>query len=96
MTKDLLWEDSDPLWPARYTASGFVIAMPASIEDVDAITYAARFYAAIADGRSVHTAHRLSRVAVEMNGLANHDLPTLNYAADIDPRATKLVTPPPV
>ncbi|MGW3424101.1 SAV_2336 N-terminal domain-related protein [Streptomyces phaeochromogenes] len=74
----------------------FVIAMPASIGDVDAITYAARFYAAIADGRSVHAAHRLSRVAVEMNGLANHDLPTLSYAADIDPRATKLVTPPPV
>lgn len=74
----------------------FVIAMPASIGDVDAITYAARFYAAIADGQSVHAAHRLSRVAVEMNGLTNHDLPTLSYAADIDPRATKLVTPPPV
>ena len=74
----------------------FVIAMPASIGDVDAISYAARFYAAIADGQSVHAAHRLSRVAVEMNGLANHDLPTLSYAANIDPRATKLVTPPPV
>ncbi|MFJ7182250.1 SAV_2336 N-terminal domain-related protein [Streptomyces massasporeus] len=74
----------------------FVIAMPASIGDVDAITYAARFYAAIADGQSVHAAHLLSRVAVEMNGLDNHDLPTLSYAADIDPRASKLVTPPPV
>ncbi|MFB0620335.1 SAV_2336 N-terminal domain-related protein [Streptomyces sp. AGS-58] len=74
----------------------FVIAMPASIGDVDAITYAARFYAAISDGQSVHAAHRLSRVAVEMNGLTSHDLPTLSYAADIDPRTTKLVTPPPV
>ncbi|MFF5728159.1 SAV_2336 N-terminal domain-related protein [[Kitasatospora] papulosa] len=74
----------------------FVIAMPASIGDVDAITYAAQFYAAIADGQSVHAAHRLSRVTVEMNGLANRDLPTLSYAADVDPRATKLVTPPPV
>ncbi|MFF7870907.1 SAV_2336 N-terminal domain-related protein [Streptomyces qaidamensis] len=74
----------------------FVIAMSASIGDVDAITYAARFYAAIADGQSVHAAHLLSRVAVEMNGLDNHDLPTLSYAADIDPRASKLVTPPPV
>ncbi|PWJ07993.1 hypothetical protein DKG34_05565 [Streptomyces sp. NWU49] len=74
----------------------FVIAMPASIGDVDAITYAARFYAAIADGQSVYAAHRLSRASVEMSGLPDHGQPTLSHAADIDSRDTKLVTPPPV
>ena len=30
-----------------------------------------------------------------MNGLLDRDLPTLACAADVDPSATKLVTPPP-
>ncbi|MFD9422983.1 MULTISPECIES: hypothetical protein [unclassified Streptomyces] len=73
----------------------FAIGMSDSIDDVDAITYAARFYAAIAEGQSIQGAHRLSQAAVEMNGLLHHDLPTLTCAPGVDPGATKLVTPPP-
>jgi hypothetical protein len=73
----------------------FAIGMSDSIGDVDAMTYAARFYAAVADGQSVEAAHLLSQAAIEMNGLPNYDLPALAYAPDVDPRATRLVTPPP-
>ncbi|GGJ56422.1 hypothetical protein [Streptomyces brasiliensis] len=69
--------------------------MSDSIGDDDAITYAARFYAAIADGQSVQSAHLLSRVNIEMNGLPHHELPTLTCAPDVDPTATRLVTSPP-
>ncbi|MGW7359983.1 hypothetical protein ACWGI0_25975 [Streptomyces sp. NPDC054802] len=72
----------------------FAIGMSDSIGDVDAITYAARFYAAIAEGQSVQAAHLISQAAVEMNGLSDHDLPTLACAADVDPGVTRLVTPP--
>ncbi|MFI8093208.1 SAV_2336 N-terminal domain-related protein [Streptomyces sp. NPDC086080] len=74
----------------------FVIGMSDSIGNGGAITYTARFYAAIADGQSVQAAHLLSRAAVELTGLPDHDLPVLSHAADVDSRATKLVTPPPV
>ncbi|MEU6825782.1 hypothetical protein ABZ921_34655 [Streptomyces atriruber] len=73
----------------------FAIGMANSIGDVDAITYAARFYAAIAEGQSVQGAHLLGRAAVEMNGLPDHEVPTLTFAPDVDPSATRLVTPPP-
>ncbi|WP_256338604.1 MULTISPECIES: hypothetical protein [unclassified Streptomyces] len=73
----------------------FAIGMTKSIGDVDAITYAARFYAAIAEGQSVQGAHLLGRVAVEMNGLPDHEVPTLTCAPDVAPSATLLVTPPP-
>jgi hypothetical protein len=72
----------------------FAIGMAKSIGDVDAITYAARFYAAIAEGQSVPGAHLLGRAAVEMNGLPDHEVPTLAYAPDVDPSTTRLVTPP--
>ncbi|GGZ89573.1 hypothetical protein GCM10010371_56800 [Streptomyces subrutilus] len=74
----------------------FAIGMSDTIEDADAINYAARFYAAIAEGQSVQAAHRFSRAAMEMNGLLDHELPTLACAPGVDPGATKLVTPPPV
>ncbi|MGK9462520.1 SAV_2336 N-terminal domain-related protein [Streptomyces sp. G6] len=73
----------------------FAIGMSDSIGDVDAITYAARFYAAVADGQSIQAAHLLSQAAIEMNGLLGRDLPTLTCAANVDPSATRLVTPPP-
>ncbi|MFB7109171.1 hypothetical protein [Streptomyces sp. NPDC056291] len=73
----------------------FAIGMSDTIGDIDAITYAARFYASVADGQSVQAAHLLSQAAIEMNGLFDHDLPSLTCAADVDPSATKLVTPPP-
>ncbi|MET7830955.1 hypothetical protein ABZT23_40645 [Streptomyces sp. NPDC005386] len=72
----------------------FAIGLSDTINDIDAITYAARFYAAVADGQSVRAAHELSQAAVEMNGLLDHDLPTLACAENVDPGTTKLVTPP--
>ncbi|WP_129308560.1 hypothetical protein [Streptomyces sp. L2] len=73
----------------------FAIGMADSIGDIDAITYAARFYAAIAEGQSVQGAHLLGRAAVEMNGLPDHEVPVLTCTPDVDAGATQLVTPPP-
>lgn len=73
----------------------FAIGMSDTINDIDAIVYAARFYAVVADGQSVRAAHELSQAAIEMNGLLDHDLPTLACAENVDPGTTKLVTPPP-
>ncbi|MGC5346962.1 hypothetical protein [Streptomyces sp. DT171] len=73
----------------------FAIGMSDSIGDVDAITYAARFYASVADGQSVQGSHLLSQAAIAMNGLPGHALPTLACAANVDPSTAKLVTPPP-
>lgn len=74
----------------------FAIGMSDTIGDVDAITYAARFYAAVADGQSVQGAHLLSKAAIALNGLRDHELPTLACAAGVDPGTAKLVIPPPV
>ncbi|WP_228039877.1 CHAT domain-containing protein [Streptomyces chromofuscus] len=73
----------------------FAIGMSDSIGDTDAIVYAARFYASVAEGQSIQSAHLLSRAAIELSGLQDHDLPTLACAPDVDPGATRLVTPPP-
>ncbi|MFE9782227.1 hypothetical protein ACFYPA_29245 [Streptomyces sp. NPDC005775] len=48
----------------------------------------------MADGQSVQRAHLLSKAAIALNGLLDHELPTLAHPADIDPGAAKLVTPP--
>lgn len=72
----------------------FAIGMSDSIGDTDAITYAARFYASVADGQSIQAAHALGQAAVELAGLLDHDLPTLECLADVDPAAAFLVTPP--
>ncbi|MFG3545594.1 MULTISPECIES: hypothetical protein [Streptomyces] len=74
----------------------FAIGMSDSIGDTDAITYAARFYASVADGQSVQGAHLLSKAAIALNGLLDDELPILAHPADVDPGTTKLVTPPPV
>ncbi|KAB2812568.1 CHAT domain-containing protein [Pimelobacter simplex] len=70
------------------------IGMSAPIGDADAITFATRFYRAIADGQSVESALAIARVDMEMNGLADHDLPTLVTAPEVDPSAVRLVLPP--
>lgn len=70
------------------------IGMKASVGDADAITFATRFYRAIADGQSVESALTIARVDMEMNGLPDHDLPTLVTRPDIDPSTVRLVLPP--
>jgi hypothetical protein len=72
----------------------FAIGMSDSIGDLDAIAYAARFYSAVADGQSIQSAHLIGRAGVALNGLPDHDLPTLDWASNVDPKATRLVTPP--
>ena len=71
----------------------FAIGMADSIDDADAINYAAQFYAAIANGQSVNSAHLAGQVRLELDGLDSADLPTLAWAPDVDPTTTILVRP---
>lgn len=71
----------------------FAIGMPDSIDDGDAINYAAQFYASVANGQSINSAHLAGRVRLELDGLESAELPTLACAADVDPAATVLVKP---
>lgn len=71
----------------------FAIGMADSIEDGDAINYAAQFYAAIASGQSIKASHLLGQAALELAGLDGAELPTLAWAQDVDPEATILVKP---
>ena len=70
------------------------IGMSDSIEDRDAIAYAARFYASVANGTSLLEAHELGRVAMELDGLSGADLRQLAHALDVDPGNVTLVVPP--
>ncbi|MCT1514048.1 CHAT domain-containing protein [Dietzia cercidiphylli] len=69
------------------------IGMADSIADTDAINYAAQFYAAIANGHSVHSSHLAARVSLELDGLEGYELPTLASADGIDPAKVVLVKP---
>jgi hypothetical protein len=69
------------------------IGMRDSIGDTDAMTFAARFYAAVADGQSVESAYRLAKVQMELNGLHDADLPILRHDPVVDPAAVVLVIP---
>lgn len=75
------------------TVAPFAIGMADEIEDADAITYAAQFYAAVANGQSVQAAHASGQAALQLAGLQGSDLPTLAWAPDVDPAATVLVQP---
>ena len=72
----------------------FAIGMSAEIEDGDAINYVAQFYAALANGQSIKSAHMSGRAALELAGLSGADLPTLGHADGADPAATIVVKPP--
>jgi len=76
------------------TVTPFAIGMTDEINDGDAIAYAAQFYAALANGQSIRSAHLSGQAALELAGLTGHDLPTLAHAADVDPATTILVKPP--
>lgn len=71
----------------------FAIGMADSIEDADAINYAAQFYAAVANGQSINSSHLSGQAALELAGLESADLPTLVWAPDVDPRTAILVNP---
>ncbi|GAB3654485.1 hypothetical protein GCM10027589_13130 [Actinocorallia lasiicapitis] len=60
----------------------FAIGMSAEIDDTDAITYAAQFYAAVANGQSIASAHLSAQAALRLAGLPGADLPTLAHTTD--------------
>jgi hypothetical protein len=70
------------------------IGMSDNIGDADAMAFAARFYATIADGQSVESAHRVAKVAMELSGLPDADLPILANDPAVNPAEVVLVTPP--
>ncbi|GAA3691902.1 CHAT domain-containing protein [Zhihengliuella alba] len=69
----------------------FAVGMADSIADGDAINYAAQFYASIANGQSVRSAHMAGQVALELAGLDGAELPTLAFAPGVDPGEAILV-----
>lgn len=71
----------------------FAIGMADEIGDADAINYAAQFYASVANGQSIHSAHLAGKVRLELDGLEGSELPTLAWADDVDPATTMLVKP---
>ncbi|MFJ5842730.1 hypothetical protein ACIQGO_39405 [Streptomyces shenzhenensis] len=71
----------------------FAIGMADKIDDTDAITYAARFYAAVANGQSIEAAHNMGRAKLELDGLPSHELPTLECAPDVVAAGAFLVKP---
>ncbi|MFG2882825.1 CHAT domain-containing protein [Streptomyces sp. NPDC048297] len=72
----------------------FAIGMTDSVDDLAAITYAAQFYAAIANGQSIGAAHASGQAAVELEGLPGSDLPTLVHTEGLNPWTTHLVQRP--
>lgn len=71
----------------------FAIGMADSITDADAISYAAQFYAAMANGQSIGSAHASGQAALDLAGVDSAQLPTLVWADDVDPNMVVLVTP---
>lgn len=71
----------------------FAIGMADEIQDADAINYAAQFYASVANGQSINSAHLAGQAALELAGLDGADLPALAHALDLDPTRAILVRP---
>jgi hypothetical protein len=67
------------------------VGMSDSVGDPDAITFATRFYRTLAEGQSVNAAMATARADMEMNGLPDHDLPTMAMLPGIDPTTVRLV-----
>jgi hypothetical protein len=72
----------------------FAIGMADSIDDSDAINYAANLYASIADGQSIRSSHLRAQSVLELAGLEGADLPVLAWSGQADPANTVLVRPP--
>lgn len=70
------------------------LGMSDNIGDADAMAFAARFYAAVADGQSVEGAYRVAKVAMELSGLPDADLPILVNDPAVNPAEVVLVIPP--
>jgi CHAT domain len=62
-----------------------VVSMRTSISDLAAITFAPRFYAAIASGQSMKSAFAQGKVAVEAASISEADTPQLFHPVDVNP-----------
>lgn len=69
------------------------VGMNDSIGDADALTFATRFYRTLAEGHSVSAALATARADMQMNGLLDHDLPTLDALESVDPTRVQLIIP---
>jgi hypothetical protein len=63
-----------------------IIAMGNSIGDLAAIAFAAKFYAGIAAGQSLHSAFAQGKVAVEAVSIDEADTPELVLAENVNPK----------
>ena len=63
-----------------------IVAMGDSIGDLAAIAFAAKFYAAIAAGQSLHSAFAQGKVAVEAVSIDEGDTPELVLAEKVNPK----------
>ncbi len=63
-----------------------IVAMGDSIGDLAAIAFAAKFYAAIAAGQSLHSAFAQGKVAVEAVSIDEADTPELVLAENVNPK----------
>jgi hypothetical protein len=63
-----------------------IVAMGDSIGDLAAIAFAAKFYAAIAAGQSLHSAFAQGKVAVEAASIDEADTPELVLAENVNPK----------
>ena len=72
-----------------------IIGMSDSITDLAAVTFAARFYAAIASAQSVGSAVEQAKVAMQLASLEDSDLPEIRSRDGVDPNSLVLVNPAP-
>lgn len=70
------------------------IGMSDSITDHAAISFAARFYAAIASAQSVGSAVEQAKAAMRMASLEDSELPEIRTREDVNPDELVLVNPP--
>jgi hypothetical protein len=63
-----------------------IVAMGDSIGDLAATAFAAKFYAAIAAGQSLHSAFAQGKVAVEAVSIDEADTPELFLAQNVNPK----------
>jgi hypothetical protein len=69
-----------------------VVGMTTAISDATAISFAAKFYQALAYGKSVQDAFKLGCVQTDMEGLDEQDAPKLLHAPHCDPSNVLFVT----
>lgn len=67
------------------------VGMAGPVDDADAIMYASRFYAAIAEGQSVQAAHDVARTELALMGVAGAEIPQLAAAEGVDAETLCLV-----